>query len=70
MDLILPQQYDLARMYAECILYWMLENAVEGYPIEDYEIQEGSGLPDFEFGIGMDWLMKNEFLDHRENQIH
>lgn len=67
---MLVQQNDLARMYAECILFWMLENASEGTPIEDFEIQEGSGLPDFEFGIGMDWLMENEYLDRRENLLH
>ena len=70
MGLILSQQVDLARMYGECILFWMLENVTEGYPVEDFEMQEGSGLPDLEFGIGMNWLVKNEFLDHRESQIH
>jgi hypothetical protein len=57
-------------MYGECILFWMLENVIEGYPVEDFEMQEGSGLPDFEFEIGMGWLMKNELLDHRDSQIH
>ena len=54
--------YDNGRIYAECILYWMLENVTDGQPIDDYEMQMGSGLPDFEFQWGMEWLIQHELV--------
>jgi hypothetical protein len=61
---------DFERMYGECILFWMLENAPDGRQIEDHEMQEGSGLPDTEFQIGLQWLVKNRLLDRHEDIIH
>lgn len=57
---------DLGRMYGECILYWMLENAIDGRQVDDYEMQEGSGLPDLEFQIGLNWLVNQQYLDRQE----
>lgn len=63
-------KHDLGRIYGECILYWLLENAGDGRKIEDFEMQEGSGLPDLEFTIGLDWLVKQQLLDrHREDLL-
>lgn len=64
------QYTDIARMYGECILYWMLEHAVDGHDVDDYEMQAGSGLPDLEFQIGMKWLVDQQLLDRREDRLH
>ncbi len=66
----MTSQHDVGRMYGEYILYWLLENASDGRDIDDYEMQEGSGLPDIEFKIGLDWLIEQEFLDRREDRLH
>lgn len=58
---------DLGKMYGECILYWLLENAGDGRKIEDFEMQDGSGLPDLEFSIGLGWLVQQELLDRHED---
>lgn len=58
--------HDLARIYGECILYWMLENAMENRRIADYEIQLGSGLSDVQFKIGMDWLIDQRLMERPE----
>lgn len=58
---------NIGKMYGECILFWMIENAVDGRQIDDYEMQEGSGLPDFEFQIGLDWLVRQRYLDRQED---
>ncbi len=61
---------DLARLYGECILYWLLENAGDGRYIEDFEMQDGTGLPDLEFTIGLEWLVQQNFLDRHEELLH
>lgn len=63
-------QHDFGRMYGECILFWMLENAWDGRQIEDHEMQEGSGLPDSEFQVGLNWLVENHLLDRQQDQVH
>jgi hypothetical protein len=63
-------KHDLGKMYGECILYWMIENAVDGRRVGDYEMQEGSGLPDFEFHVGLDWLVRHRILDREEGRPH
>lgn len=63
-------QNDIGRAYAECILFWMLENAVDGRVVEDFEMQDGSGLPDFEFRVGLEWLIDHHFLDRKNDQTH
>jgi hypothetical protein len=60
---------DLGKMYGECILYWMIENAVDGRQVDDLEMQVGSGLPDLEFQIGLDWLIRHELLDRQEDRL-
>lgn len=62
--------HDFSRMYGECILFWMLENASDGEQIDDHEMQEGSGLADPEFQIGLRWLVDNHFLDRQEDRHH
>jgi hypothetical protein len=57
---------DVGRMYGECILYWMLEYAMDGRDVDDYEMQAGSGLNDIAFKIGMDWLVEQRLLDRRD----
>ncbi|MFW5690910.1 MAG: hypothetical protein ACOCXZ_00300 [Chloroflexota bacterium] len=54
---------NLGRLYGECILYWMLENAIDLLEVDDVEMQEGSGLSDMEFNIGMNWLIEQRLLD-------
>lgn len=61
---------DFGRLYGECILFWMLEHAPEGQQIDDHDMQEGSGLPDLEFQIGLTWLIQNHFLDRQEDLFH
>jgi len=63
-------QHDFARMYGECILFWMLENASDGRQIDDHEMQDGSGLADTEFQIGLNWLVENRLLDREPEQVH
>ena len=69
---ILNSKHDIGRLYAECILYWMLDNVIEGQPLDDYQMRVGSGLPDFEFKLGMAWLVQHDLLDQneQENFIH
>lgn len=62
--------HDLGRIYGEYILFWLIENANDGRQVEDHEMQEGSGLPDVEFRIGLDWLIEQEVLDRRDERIH
>jgi predicted transcriptional regulator len=62
--------HDFARMYGECILFWLLENASDGRQIDDHEMQEGTGLRDPEFQIGLNWLMQNNLLDREEERLH
>ena len=57
-------------MYAECILFWLMENAEEGLMVETFEMQDGCGLPDFEFRIGMGWLIEHQLLDQMDESIH
>jgi len=64
------QLTDYGRLYGECILFWMLEHAPDGEQIDDQEMQEGSGLPDIEFQIGLQWLVDNRLLDRHEDIIH
>ncbi|TVR22957.1 MAG: hypothetical protein EA396_04995 [Anaerolineaceae bacterium] len=54
---------DLGRVYGECILYWMIENTVEMQAINIMAMQDGSGLTDIQFEIGMNWLIKNELVE-------
>lgn len=61
---------DIGRVYGEHILFWLLENANDGRKVEDHEMQEGSGLPDLEFQIGLDWLVEQRLLDRHEEKIH
>lgn len=63
-------QHDFGRLYGECILFWMLENAPDGRQIGDHEMQEGSGLRDHEFQIGLKWLVDHDLLDRNEDRIH
>lgn len=63
-------QHDLGRVYGEYILFWLLENATDGRQLDDYEMQEGSGLPDLEFRVGLEWLIENEYLDRSEDRLH
>ena len=63
-------KYDVGKMYGECILYWLLENTPAGSEVDDFEMQTGSGLPDLEFRIGLDWLVENKLIDRHEDQIH
>ncbi|GAB4522719.1 MAG: hypothetical protein OHK0046_35670 [Anaerolineae bacterium] len=64
------EQMDVRRMYGEYILYWLLENAWDGRQVEDFEMQDGSGLPDMEFRIGLDWLIEMNLLDRHEERLH
>jgi hypothetical protein len=54
-------------MYGEHILYWMLDNAVDGHEVDDHEMQEGCGLPEFEYFIGIAWLTQNGLINRRDN---
>jgi hypothetical protein len=63
-------KHDIGRLYGECILYWMLEYAPDGREIDDHEMQEGSGLPDLEFSIGLSWLVNQNLLQRHEEQLH
>lgn len=54
---------DLGRVYGECILYWMIENTVEMQSINIMAMQDGSGLTDIQFEIGMNWLIRNELVE-------
>lgn len=62
--------YDVGQVYGEYILFWLLENVVDGHQIADFEIQEGSGLPDMEFHIGLNWLIRHNLLAPGEDVIH
>lgn len=64
------EQHDFRRMYGECILFWLMENAWDGRQVEDFEMREGSGLPDVEFQIGLDWLIEMNLLDRQEERLH
>ncbi len=55
---------NVGRMYGECILYWMIENAIDIDTVSVIELQEGSGLGGAEFQAGLDWLIKNHLLDN------
>ena len=62
---------DMGRMYGECILYWMIENAVDIGEVDDFEMQVGSGLDDTQFMIGLNWLVEQQVLDRpRGNRLH
>ena len=61
---------NLGRMYGECILFWIMENAVDGRKVGDHEMQLGCGLPDLEFFIGLEWLIKQDLLKRQEQLIH
>jgi len=63
-------KHNLGQLYGECILYWLMENVPDGRQIDDLELQEGSGLPDFEFQIGLDWLIDHQVLDRNADLLH
>lgn len=66
---ILNGYADIGRLYGECILYWMLENISDGSDVDDLMMQEGSGLPDTEFKIGMDWLVAQRLVDRPDEDL-
>lgn len=66
----IAMHHNPGRMYGEYILFWLIENAGDGRHVEDHEMQEGSGLPDVEFRIGLDWLIEQEVLDRRDEKLH
>lgn len=65
----LSPKNDIGRIYGECILYWLLENAGDGRQVDNFQMQAGCGLPDLEFNIGLEWLVQQKLLDRQEERL-
>lgn len=68
--MMMIQSYsNLGRLYGECILYWVLENAIELGEVDDYQMREGSGLDDVQYKIGLNWLIEHRLLEKPQPEI-